>query len=79
MVNTTNAPLENDDAVAGADVVCDLRGKGFVVHEEKVNLLDVLDDELLESVGEKMAGLKQQVRYVVHRPSVHNLTLLLLP
>ena len=50
-------PLENDDTVAAADVVCDLGRVAFVVHEEKVDLLGIGDQELLEAVGEEVPGL----------------------
>lgn len=46
----SNAPLKNDNAVTGRNVVRDLRSEALVVHQEELNLLDVVDDELLESV-----------------------------
>lgn len=39
----TNIPLKNQNAVAAADVVCDLRRKAFVVHQEKVDFSYVAD------------------------------------
>lgn len=35
----------------------DLCSEGLVVHQENVELADVVDDELLEAVGEEMASL----------------------
>ena len=37
-------------------------GEAFVVHEEKVDLLGIGDQELLEAVGEKVPGLKLKGR-----------------
>ena len=37
--------------------MCDLGGEALVVHEEEVELPDVADKELLETVGEEVAGL----------------------
>ena len=34
-----------------------LGGEAFVVHEEKVDLLGIGDQELLEAVGEEVPGL----------------------
>ena len=45
------------DTVAAADVVRNLGGEAFVVHEEKVDLLGIGDQELLEAVGEEVPGL----------------------
>ena len=50
-------PLENDDTVAAADVVCNFGSEAFVVHQEKVNFPGVADQELLEAVGKKVTGL----------------------
>ena len=51
-------PLENDDTVATADVVCNLGRVAFVVHEEEVKFPHVADQKLLEAVREEVAGLK---------------------
>ena len=51
-------PLEDDCAVSAGDVVCNLCSKGFVVEEEEIELSDVVHCELLEAVGEHMAGLR---------------------
>ena len=40
--------------------MCDLRGKGFVVHEEKSDFPYVVDQELLKAIGEEMASLRRQ-------------------
>jgi hypothetical protein len=37
--------------------VGDLGSEGLVVHQEDVEFPDVVDDELLEAVGEEMASL----------------------
>lgn len=60
-----NMPLEDHRAVSAAHVVCDLSRKAFVVHEKKVDLLHIADQELLVSVWHKMAGLHE------HQPSTH--------
>jgi hypothetical protein len=41
---------------SGADVMCDFSAEGAVVHEEDVEVLGVVDEELLESVGEEVLG-----------------------
>lgn len=35
----------------------DLSSEGLVVHQQEVELLDVVDKELFEAVGEEVAGL----------------------
>jgi len=50
-------PLKDRCAVAAADIVRDLRGEAFVVHQEKIDLSCVADKELLQPVGQKMPGL----------------------
>ena len=52
-----DAPLENSDAVAAADVVRNLGRVALVVHQQEIQLPDVVDQELLETVGEKVTGL----------------------
>ena len=52
-----DGPLQDRDTVTAADVVRNLGCKALVVHQEKVNFPCVADQELLEAVGEKMAGL----------------------
>ena len=37
--------------------MCNLCSKGFVVEEKEIELSDVVHCELLEAVGEHMAGL----------------------
>ncbi len=53
-------PLEYECPVAAADVVCDLRREAFVVHEEKVNFPDVVNQELLQAIREEMTGLRNK-------------------
>lgn len=50
-------PLKDCCAVSAADVVCDLGSEGFVVHQENVNFSNVLDNELLQAVGQEMSCL----------------------
>lgn len=52
-----NIPLENGDAVAAGDIVCNLGSEAFVVHEEKVDFPHIVHEELLEAVGQEMACL----------------------
>ena len=40
----------------GADVVCDFSAEGSVVHEKNFEIFDIVDDELLEAVGEVVLG-----------------------
>lgn len=51
------SPLQNSDSLLGADAVSNLGGKDTVVHQEQFKLSGVLDQELLESVGEEVTGL----------------------
>lgn len=53
-------PLEDGGAVSAADVVCDLSSEGLVVHQEDIEFPDVVDEELLETVREEVAGLKEE-------------------
>ena len=41
----------------GADVVGDFSAEGSIVHEEDVEILNVVHDEFLEAVGEMESGL----------------------
>ena len=60
--------------------MCNLRGKGFVVHEEKVNFPDVADQELLQAIGEKVAGLDEASMNIQSMlGNRESLTFLLLP
>jgi hypothetical protein len=52
-----NVPFEDGGAVSAAHVVGDLGGERLVVHQQEVELPNVADKELLEAVGEEMAGL----------------------
>ena len=52
-----DVPFEDGGAVSAAHVVGDLGGEGLVVHQQKVELPNVADEELLEAVREEVAGL----------------------
>jgi hypothetical protein len=52
-----NVPAEDVNALARADVVCDLRRKALVVHQEEVNFPGVADQEFFEAVRQEVAGL----------------------
>ena len=56
------APLQDRYPVAAAHVVCNLRRKALVVHEQEVDLPDVANQEFFEAVGEKMASLTNEYR-----------------
>ena len=56
-----DAPLEDGDAVAAADVVGNLGGEALVVHQQEVQLPYVADQELLQTIGEKVASLEKRV------------------
>ncbi len=51
-------PLKDDSPVTAADIVSDLCGEAFVVHEEKVYFPNVVDNEFLEAAGKEMACLE---------------------
>ena len=57
MVLQETIPLENGDAVAAADVVCDLSSVALVVHQEELKFPDVGNEELFETIGEKVTCL----------------------
>jgi hypothetical protein len=50
-------PGQDLDALPTADVVGDLGSKAFVVHQQKVNLPNVVDEQLLQAVGENVPCL----------------------
>jgi len=43
-------PFDDGGAVSAANVVGNLGGKGFVMHQEKVDFPDIVDKEFLETV-----------------------------
>ncbi len=57
----TNVPIENSSAVAAAHIVGNFGSEALVVHKEKVDFSDVVDKELLETVGEQMARLWEEL------------------
>lgn len=59
-------PLKNCCAIAATDIMRDLRGETFVVHQKKVDFSYVADEKLLQAVGEKMSGLYDMVSYDAH-------------
>ena len=61
MVLQETIPLENGDAVAAADVVRDLCRESLVVHQQEIQLPDVADQELLETVWQNVASLCTQL------------------
>ena len=58
---TGDEPLKDSDTVAATDVVCDLRSESLVVHQQKIQLPDVADQELFKAVGEEVTGLSYEV------------------
>lgn len=49
--------LTDQLALSGADGMCNLGGVHAVLHHQDFQLADVVDGELLESIGEHVAGL----------------------
>ena len=48
--------LDNGNALLGGDAVGDLSAVGSVVHHEELKVVDVVDDELSETIGEHVLG-----------------------
>ena len=74
-----HVPLQNLNPLPAADIVCNLGGKALVVHEEEVDLTDVVDHQLLQAVGEEVAGLIQIYETMSMRMPGYSRTFLLLP
>jgi hypothetical protein len=47
----------------------DFGGKTFVMHKKHIDLPHVIDQKLLETIGEQMASLSDDVNYTSHTPS----------
>lgn len=52
-----NIPLKDIYPVAGRNAVRDLGGEGLVVHQQELELVHVVHEELFEPVGQQVAGL----------------------
>jgi hypothetical protein len=50
-------PLKNGNAVLAADTMRNLRREALVVHQQELELANVVDNELLEPIGKKVASL----------------------
>ena len=48
--------LDNGNALLGRDTVGDLSAVGSVVHHEELKVVNVVDDELSETIGEHVLG-----------------------
>ena len=48
--------LDNGNALLGGDTVGDLSAVGSVVHHEELKVVNVVDDELSETIGEHVLG-----------------------
>src|SRR5690349_19740409 len=48
-------PLDDLLSLFCGDIVCDFSGVFAVVHEKQLEIFDVVDDELVESVGKQMS------------------------
>lgn len=55
--NVSYEPFQNPDAIPTAHTVSNLSSKGFVMHEKKIDLPHIINQELLETVGEKVTSL----------------------
>ena len=52
-----DAPLENCNPVLAAHAMRNLRREALVVHQQELELTNVVHQELLQSVGQKVASL----------------------
>ena len=59
-----HAPRQYGDPVPTRDAVCDLRRELFVVHKQEVDLLDVVDNEFFEAVGQEMSSLSVPTHHI---------------
>lgn len=59
--------LDDLSSDSGADIMCDLSTEGSVIHEEDIKILCVVDDKLLQPVGEEeLSGIVTSVADLGH-------------
>jgi len=58
MLGFADPPFQDESPVAAAHVVSDLGGVLAIVHQQQVNLTDVIDQELLQTIGKKVSCLR---------------------
>jgi hypothetical protein len=63
MLGFVDTPFQDDSPVSAAHVVSDLSGVFAIVHQQKVDLPDVVDKELLQTIGKKVSCLQFGVRF----------------
>ena len=67
MLGFAGPPFQDDSPVAAAHVVSDLGSVFAIVHQQQVNLPDVIDQELLQTTGKKVSCLRFRVRLMFGR------------
>jgi hypothetical protein len=55
--NVAYEPFQNRDAIPTAHTVSNLGSKAFVMHEKKIDLPHIINQELLETIGEEVTSL----------------------
>ena len=56
-LGAANTPFQDNSPVAAAHVVSDLSSVLPIVHQQQVDLPDVVDQELLQTIGEEVSCL----------------------
>lgn len=67
MLGIVDPPFQNNSPVAAAHVVSDLGSVFAIVHQQQVDLPDVVDQELLQTIGKKVPCLWFRVRFMFGR------------
>jgi hypothetical protein len=57
MLGFADTPFQDDSSVAAAHVMSDLGGVLAIVHQQQVDLPDVVDQELLQAAGKEVSCL----------------------
>ena len=58
-----DTPFQDDSSVAAAHIVSDLGSILAIVHQQQVNLSDIVNQEFLQPVREKVPCLRFGVRF----------------
>jgi len=64
IIGIVDTPFQDDGPIAAAHIVGDLRSVLAIVHQQQVNLPNVIDKELLQPAGEKVSCLRLGVRFI---------------
>ena len=62
MVGFVDAPFQDNSSVAAAHIMSDLCSVLAIVHQQQVDLSDVVDQEFLQTIGKEVPCLRCRVR-----------------